>query len=159
MSSINSSIAAESPRVPAMKELPATPLPTERITLLAIDPGKEDCQSLLAILGPGDWRVLGASSFREATALMHESLPDLILCAKDLPDGSWKDIFREAEGHTGRPPVVVVSRNPDECLWAEVLSLGAHDMLLKPFDKREVCRMVRWACHREKTPKSAPAAA
>lgn len=148
MYSSTSSVATDDPRVPTMQKLPASQLFSERITLLAVDPDKEDCQSLLAILSVGDWTIHGASSFREATTLMHESVPDLILCEKDLPDGSWKDVFREAEGQRSHPPVVVVSRNADERLWAEVLNLGAYDMLLKPFDSSEVCRTVRRACHR-----------
>jgi hypothetical protein len=83
-----------------MKKLPASQLLTERITFLAIDPDKEDCQSLLALLGAGDWNIHGASSFREATTLMHESVPDLIHC--------------QAEGQRSHPSVVVVSRKPDE---------------------------------------------
>ena len=141
-----------------MKKLPASQLRTERITLLAVDPDKEDCQSLLTIPGAGEWRILGASSLREATTLMHESVPDLILCAKDLPDGSWKDVFREAERQPRRLPVVVVSRNPDERLWAEVLNLGAYDMLIKPFDSSEVYRMIISTCHGDKSAKAASAA-
>ena len=158
MYSMTSSVATEDPRVPTMKKLPASQLLTERITLLAVDPFKEDCQSLLAILGAGDWRIQGASSFREATTLMLESVPDLILCEKDLPDGSWEDVFREAEGQRSHPPVVVVSRNADERLWAEVLNLGAYDMLLKPFDRTEVCCTVRRACHRGEVAAAAAAA-
>jgi len=148
MYSITSSVATEDPRVPTMKKLPASQLLTERITLLAVDPDKEDCQSLPAILSSDIWRILGASSLREATTLMHESVPDLILCERDLPDGSWKDVFREAEGQNSHPPVVVVSRNADERLWAEVLNLGAYDVLLKPFDLDEVRRTVGRACRR-----------
>jgi DNA-binding NtrC family response regulator len=144
-----------------MKKLPASQLLTERISLLAVDSNKDDCQSLLAILGSTGTRIHWASSFREATTLMHQSVPDLILCERDLPDGTWKDVFRKAEGMRPRPPVVVVSRKPDERLWAEVLNFGVYDMLLKPFDTTEVCRMVRWACHCAEvaTSKAATAAA
>jgi DNA-binding response OmpR family regulator len=145
----NTSIhAAADPRFPAMQELPASQLLTERITLLAVDPNEEDCQSLLHILGAEGWKIRGASSLRETITLLHESVPDLILCERELPDGSWKDVFRQTERLRCRPPVVVVSRKPDERLWAEVLNLGAYDMLLKPFDAIEVRQTVRSACHR-----------
>ncbi|HTP88011.1 MAG TPA: response regulator [Bryobacteraceae bacterium] len=128
-----------------MKKLPASPIPPERITLLAIDPHKDDCQTLLSILGDGDWNIRGASSLREATTLMNESVPDLILCERELPDGSWKDVFCMLAGRR-RPPVVVVSRKADERLWAEVLNLGGFDMLLKPYDGAELRRMIHYAC-------------
>jgi hypothetical protein len=89
-----------------MKKLPASQLFTERITRLAIDPNKEDCQSLPAILGAGDWTIHRASSFREATTLMHESVPDSCVARENFR-------FREAEGPRSHPPVVVVSRKPD----------------------------------------------
>jgi len=139
--------AAEDPHNPTMQKLPASEYFTEKITLLAVDPNGEDCQSLLAILSASEWTIQRASSFREATILMHESVPDLIVCERDLPDGSWKDVFREAEGERNHPPVVVVSRNADERLWAEVLNLGGYDVLLTPLETNEVLRTVRRACH------------
>jgi DNA-binding response OmpR family regulator len=42
---------------------------------------------------------------------------------------------------------VVVSRNADERLWAEVLNLGGYDLLLKPYNANEVRRTIRGACH------------
>jgi DNA-binding response OmpR family regulator len=36
----------------------------------------------------------------------------------------------------------------DERLWAEVLNLGAYDLLAKPFDVREVLHAVTTACRR-----------
>jgi len=159
MYSMTSSVDNEDPRFPPMKKLPASQLPAERITLLAIEPNQDDCQSLLAVLA-ADTRIRWASSFREATTLMHQSVPDLVLCDRDLPDGTWKDVFREAEGMRPRPAVVVVSRKPDERLWAEVLNFGAWDMLLKPFDRTEVLRMVHGVClHRQPAARTAAAAA
>jgi DNA-binding response OmpR family regulator len=34
--------------------------------------------------------------------------------------------------------LIVTSRLADEQLWAEALNLGAHDVLAKPYDHREV---------------------
>ena len=81
---------------------------------------------------------------REATTLL-KSGPNLVLCEKDLPDGTWKDVFREAGGLDNPPPVVVVSRLADERLWAEVLNLGGFDVLLKPFEHSEVRRVMGMA--------------
>jgi DNA-binding response OmpR family regulator len=127
-----------------MKNLPATPPTIENITLLTISPIQEDHRSLEKILDGDDWTIQGASSLREATTLLRER-PSLIFCEKDLPDGSWKDVFQEAGGLDHPPPLVVVSRHADEQLWAEVLNLGGYDVLLKPFDKSEVCRVMGMA--------------
>lgn len=145
MCSVTSNADAVAPHFPSVKKLPASQTLPEKTTLLTIDPYTEDRQSLLEILGDGQWNILGASSLREATIIMSQSLPDIVLCERELPDGSWKDVFREPEG-LSRPAVVVVSRNADERLWAEVLNLGAYDLLLKPYDAAEVRRVVRGAC-------------
>lgn len=135
-----------------MKKVPTTANTPENITLLAICPNKEDRQSLKDILGRDRWTIQGAPTLREATTLLHRG-PSLILCEKDLPDGTWKDVFREARGLDNPPTFVVVSRLPDERLWAEVLNLGGFDVLLKPFEGTEVRRVMGMALrHRQQVP-------
>jgi DNA-binding response OmpR family regulator len=129
--------------MPAMKKLPASEPRRENITLLAISPSKDDRLSLEQIL-ERNWTVQGAQSLREAATLLSEK-PSLILCEKELPDGTWKDVFRRARDMDNPPPLVVVSRHADERLWAEVLNLGGYDVLLKPFESSEVSRVLGMA--------------
>lgn len=127
-----------------MKKLPATNTLPENITLLAICPNKEDRQSLENFLDHDRWTVQGVPTLREATKLLRAK-PSLIVCEKDLPDGTWKDVFRAAGGLDNPPPFVVVSRLADERLWAEVLNWGGFDVLLKPFEPSEVRRVMGMA--------------
>lgn len=127
-----------------MKNLPASQPARENITLLAICPNQEDRRSLENILERDHWTIQGAPSLREAAALLRGS-PSLILCEKDLPDGTWKDAFRKALDLDNPPPFVVASRLADERLWAEVLNLGGFDVLLKPFEVSEVRRVMGMA--------------
>jgi len=87
----------------------------------------------------------------------------------NLPDGrTWKDVLREIEAtpmaigtHQGqayrndkeaellcgsKPPLIVVDRLADDALWAEVLNLGGYDVLVKPFDEKEVLHVLTMAC-------------
>jgi DNA-binding NtrC family response regulator len=128
-----------------MNKLPATQPRPENTTLLTVNSNVEDRLSLERILNPNGWTIQGANSIREATLLLKDR-PSLILCEKDLPDGSWKDIFREAQLLDYSAPVVVVSRSADERLWAEVLNLGGFDLLLRPFVRNEVEGVVSMAC-------------
>jgi DNA-binding NtrC family response regulator len=128
-----------------MNNLPATTPRHENITLLTVNSNAEDRLSLKRILGSNGWTIQGAESIREATPLL-KARPSLILCEKDLPDGNWKDIFREAQRLDNSAPFVVVSRNADQRLWAEVLNLGGFDVLLKPFVWSEVKRVMSMAC-------------
>lgn len=127
-----------------MKKLPASEPSTENITLLAICPNREDRLSLENFLEHDRYTIQGALNLREATTLL-QSRPSLVICEKDLPDGTWKDVFREARGLDNPPPVVVVSRLADERLWAEVLNWGGFDVLLKPFEPSEVRRVMGMA--------------
>ncbi len=127
-----------------MQKLPATKSRLENITLLTVGSTLEDRQSIESILNSNGWTIQGAKTFREATQLL-QSKPSLILCEKDLPDCTWKDIFRVAQKLDYSAPFVVVSRIADQRLWAEVLNLGGFDMLLKPFEPDEVERVMNMA--------------
>lgn len=128
-----------------MNFLPARKPPMENISLLAVSSEEDDCQSLKAFLSRSRWTVLGARSFLEASHLLKKALPDLVLCDRNLSDGSWKDVYREASGLPAAPTMVVVSRQADERLWAEVLSMGCFDLLLRPFESTELSRVLDMA--------------
>jgi DNA-binding response OmpR family regulator len=71
--------------------------------------------------------------------------PSIVICARDLPDGNWKQLLQDADVLARPPRFVVSSRLADEYLWVEVLNLGGHDVLTTPFDAREVSHVVRYA--------------
>lgn len=127
-----------------MKKVPTRSPSHENITLLAINLNKEDRQSLEHILDQDCWTVHGARSLREATTLLRER-PNLVVCEKDLPDGCWQDVFREASVLDDPPPIVVVSRHADERLWADVLDFGGYDVLPEPFEGSETRRVMQMA--------------
>lgn len=151
-------VAVEDPQRPTVT-LSACDLSRETLTLLAVSPDGSDSQYLRSVFDGRNWNIQRASSVREATRLLNASQPNLILCEKDLPDGSWKDLVREAGGKQYPSPVVVVSRNADERTWAEVLNLGGYDMLQKPFDDMEVLRVVTMASRQGPRSRHAIAAA
>jgi DNA-binding response OmpR family regulator len=71
---------------------------------------------------------------------------DAILAEREFPDGlGWKRLLDEVQNMVGLQPVIVASRLGDDCLWAEVLNLGAYDLLMKPFDGEETVRVVAMA--------------
>ena len=123
---------------------PASSPRHQNVTLLAVSANPDDRRSLESILDSPGWTIQSAVSLREATRLL-KGKPSLIVCDRDLPDGSWKDLLRQALKLDKPPAVVVVSRHADQRLWAEVLNLGAFDVLLRPFEKMEVTRVVGMA--------------
>ena len=71
--------------------------------------------------------------------------PWVVVCDEVLADGDWRDVLGDLQSGQQGPPLVVISRLADERLWAEVLNLGAYDLLTKPFVAVEVTRVVRMA--------------
>lgn len=119
------------------------PVATERIpSLLAVSPYEEDHAFLRQVSSRTHWKVHSAYSCRDAMATLRAHSISVVIWECDVPDGTWRDLLREAERTVHRPALIVTSRLADECLWAEVLNLGGYDVLMKPFDSTEVVRVV-----------------
>ncbi len=115
------------------------------LDLLLVCSDNEDRKRLEEIACQQGWRLHCAASCAEARPLLATGAVGTVLCASHLPDGTWREVLAE----TGRlhcpPSLVVFSRQADDRLWAEVLQLGAWDLLLAPFADAEVVVVIRQA--------------
>ena len=120
-----------------------------RVTVLLVSPLHEDYEALRRIFdasGECHWRIRFTRTCQEAWMALHQENVDAILTECDFPDGlGWKHLLDEIQNMGGFQPVIVVSRLADECLWAEVLNLGAYDLLMKPFDGEDTVRVLAMA--------------
>jgi DNA-binding response OmpR family regulator len=124
-----------------------------KLTVLAVIPGAEDQESLRVILARSTWELRLVSTFQQAQRALDDPAIGVIIADPDLPDGhSWQHIASAAAQLAPPPSVIVASRLGDDRLWAEVLNLGGCDLLLKPFDAKEVLHSVgmAWRCWRDK---------
>jgi DNA-binding NtrC family response regulator len=121
-------------------------------TILLVSHMAEDHTDLRRLLERARLQTLEAYCCREAAATIAARDLDVILCEANLPDGNWKQLLEGFSSTANPPDLIVTSRVADEHLWAEVLNLGGYDVLAKPFDPEEVCRVVGLACehHRER---------
>ena len=117
----------------------------ENITILVVSPHPEDVSCLRHILHHRDWHINLCTTMADAAQQLATQTPSVIICERDLPDGNWKDLLQQTHAVAHAPLLLVVSRHADENLWAEVLNLGGYDVLLKPFDRAEVIRVVGMA--------------
>jgi DNA-binding NtrC family response regulator len=83
---------------------------------------------------------------RQARSRLGAATYPVILTETRLSDGTWIDVLELAH-EMGLPSTVIVTdRVADDLLWAEVLNLGAYDLLVQPFDTCEVQRILSNAC-------------
>lgn len=120
--------------------------PQARIATLGVSPLPEDHRALMTIFARSRWQWDAVPTIEKARSWMaRRGAPSIIICERDLPDGSWKQLFEETQALPLPPKFIVSSRLADEYLWVEVLNLGGHDVLSAPFDAREVSYVVRYA--------------
>jgi DNA-binding response OmpR family regulator len=110
-----------------------------------VSPYNEDHACLRTIFSHSNWKVYQAQDCREAISFLQENRTAVLVCERDLPDGDWKKLLENLLTYSAPPLLVVTSKNADDSLWAEVLNLGAYDVLSKPFDKAEVMRIISLA--------------
>ena len=130
---------------PTVKKLPSPTSYPENISILLVSPNPADLPALRAILHHAHWDLRQVDTAEQAARHIQRNAPSLLICERDLPDGTWKDVLWCISASAVSSSLLVASRRADEALWAEVLNLGGYDVLLKPFDKSEVVRVVGMA--------------
>ena len=113
------------------------------VSVLAAIPGENDRAALQKIFSRLNWPLTFADNYDDLSAALAKSYFGATIVEADLGEGhDWKEVVHLTGAMTTPIPVIVTDRLADEFLWAEVLNLGGYDLLLKPFDPTEVCRVV-----------------
>jgi DNA-binding response OmpR family regulator len=113
-----------------------------RVHVLVVSPAEADHAALARILGHSAWEFGTAQTVEEAVSFLLHHPVQVVLCDRALPDGDWKDMLAAIAGLADPPQLIVTSRDADDRLWAEVLNIGAYDVLVKPFHPKEVFRTI-----------------
>ena len=136
-------------------------IPVEAKTALLVSPLSEDHEFLSQTFAAQDWVLYPTRTLGSALVLLREQPVRVVITERDLPLGDWKDVLVAIQRVPKPPLLVVTSRLADEYLWAEVLNLGGHDVLAKPFQAVELRWVLesawRISSHREKQTLSAAA--
>lgn len=111
-------------------------------TALAVNLIPEDSISLAGILRGSCWRLKEAQTCQEALYLAGNGPVPVVLCEPCMSDGSWNTLIDRIRQLAAPPAVIVVSRLADERLWVEVLGAGGYDVLVTPFDRSELFRVL-----------------
>lgn len=118
---------------------------TAKVSVLCLSPLDEDHLSLRAIIDHSTWMLFKAHDLASTLALLQQHEIAVVLCDRDLKPGTWISVLDHIKTLPTAPSLIVASRLADDRLWAEALSLGAWDVLAKPFNRLEVIRSVKSA--------------
>lgn len=118
--------------------------------MFSVSPVEEDHVALGQILSGSEqthlkFKVETSATLVAALAALQTNRIPIVLVERDLPPSSWRDLLQHAIRLPAPPLLIVTSRLADEQLWAEAINVGAYDVLAKPFDAQEVCRVVEAA--------------
>jgi len=116
-----------------------------KVKVLAVSPIDRDHLALSRIFAHSDWGIVAVTSLQEAKDRLYDPSISVVICDRDLPDGSWQELLSELSSRETPPRLVVTSAQADDQLWAEVLNRGGYDVLAQPFDPTEVFRVVSLA--------------
>jgi DNA-binding NtrC family response regulator len=114
--------------------------------VLFISPDNAEAESLAEMLRPAGLGLDRAVRLNEARRMLAERSYRAILTEAELPDGLWTDVIDMTYDLGVFPAIIVTRSTADDVFWAEVLNLGAYDLLAQPFDPKEVCRILANAC-------------
>lgn len=118
---------------------------TSSIKILVVDDEPPIRKLLRVGLGTEGYTILEAGSGREATDLLKQTRPDLILLDLGLPDIQGHDLLAKWRNELFDLPILVLSSRTDEAGIVRALELGADDYVTKPFGTKELAARIRVA--------------
>lgn len=114
--------------------------------VLFISPDHAEAEALSEMLRPAALAMDHAACLEGARRMLGAQTYRAILTEAELPDGIWTDVIDLTYELGVFPAIIVTRRTADDLFWAEVLNLGAYDLLAQPFDEKEVRRILTNAC-------------
>lgn len=135
------------------------PYMPRRVNVLVVSPLLQTRTQLRSVFQHTNWSLEEVHTCRDALIALNGSRIPVIICEAVLPDGTWRDLLESATVLSQRSALLVTSAWADEVLWTEVLTCGAYDLLVRPFDVREVVRILSQAYLQATSPYATRAAA
>ena len=113
-------------------------------TILLVDDDEINSKAVSAMLAE-EYRVLSASSGKEALQMLEESTPDLILLDVYMPEMDGHDVICTLKQNPSYSeiPVVFLTSDEDEKTEVQGFSEGAIDFIRKPFRKDVATQRIR----------------
>ena len=127
------------------------------LPILSISPRDADHEALDGIFhGAAGWSLHRCSSPDAALpVILGHGIP-VVLCASDPGSCTWQEVLENLQRLPDPPFFILTTPDADGGMWAEALNLGAYDVLVQPFDPREVIHRITAAWSRWSDQRAAP---
>ncbi len=102
-------------------------------TVLIVDDDPQIRKMLTTILDSEGFKVVDCENGKTATRLSASVKPDIVLLDLNLPDMDGKEVVKTLRQWSQAPIIVVSGRSADADM-IELLTLGADDYVVKPFN-------------------------
>jgi len=88
------------------------------------------------------WTLFEARGRKDAIRCLEMNPVHVVVLQNTLPDWDWKSALRHLRSCRTPAQLIVASPHADETLWSEVLNQGGYDVLIQPFDRQELERVL-----------------
>ncbi len=126
-----------------------------QLSVLLVEDDAPLAHALSVNLAAEGWFVRSAHTVASALAAVHDSLPDVVLLDRMLPDGDGLSLCVALRAARPTPGVIVLTARGGEADVVLGLDQGADDYVVKPCRPRELVARVR-AVLRRKAPAPGP---
>ena len=104
---------------------------------------RKRCLPLLDVLESSSVEVLRVGDCNEVRRMLDTQAPvHLVVTDTALPDGDWRRVLEIVRQSSVNVEVIVRMRVGDPKLWLDVLEQGGYDVLVEPYQRTEVERIV-----------------
>jgi DNA-binding response OmpR family regulator len=125
-------------------------------TGLLVGGSTEELLALNEALVESEWQLCHAENIAAALKVLDTATVPVAICSCDLKNGDWREMLNAMQELPNAPSLIVGATSADNQFWAEVLNLGAYDLLMRPYNAREVAAVLDAAVRsRDRRPQKA----
>ena len=122
----------------------------EKSRVLIVDDEEPICKLVSCLMEQEGFEPLSAPDGKTALDLLRTASPDTVILDLGLPDLDGLEILRQAKAMDEDLPVVILTAHAKVHGAVEAMRAAAFDYLAKPYDHRELVRVIRRAlAHRQ----------
>ncbi len=117
-------------------------MPTESFNILVVDDDRTTCAYVAKILAERDWQVDTACDGPAALGLVRKKAYDAVVLDYRMPGMDGAELYRRIQEVQPGVPGVFVTGYPSIETVFPAIEAGAHRVLAKPVDPKELVRVV-----------------